>query len=149
MNRNSLQGNVPADTAALLREYASRYETADFLNGDPSWFMHQVEPVADRVMLAFLASSLSYGNRTQFFPKIQYMLDSSHGNVEEWVRSGDFARDIPDDSSRCYYRLYTFGKVHRFLAAIRQMLADYGSLTEFVRQSTPDGRCLTAVSALT
>lgn len=149
MNRNSLQGNVPADTAALLREYASRYENADFLNGDPSWFMHQVEPVGDRVMLAFLASSLSYGNRAQFFPKIQYMLDSSHGNVEEWVRSGDFSRDIPDDSSRCYYRLYTFGKVHRFLAAIRQMLADYGSLTEFVRQSTPDGRCLTAVSALT
>ena len=29
------------------------------------------------------------------------------------------------------------------------MLADYGSLTEFVRRSTPDGHCLTAVSALT
>ena len=74
---------MPADTAALLREYASRYETADFLNGDPSWFMHQVEPVADRVMLAFLASSLSYGNRTQFFPKIQYMLTWQCGRVGE------------------------------------------------------------------
>ena len=146
----NIQGSVVSqETAALLREYASRYETADFLNGDPSWFMHQVEPVADRVMLAFLASSLSYGSRAQFFPKIQYMLDSSHGRVEEWVRSGDFAADIPDDSSRCYYRLYTFGRVHQFLAALRQMLHDYGSLTGFVRQSAPDGRCITAVSALT
>ena len=48
--------HVSQDTAALLRSYAARYETADFLNGDPSWFMHQVEPAADRIMLAFLAS---------------------------------------------------------------------------------------------
>ena len=144
-----MDNHVSQDTAALLRSYAARYETADFLNGDPSWFMHQVEPAADRIMLAFLASSLSYGSRKQFFPKIQYMLDCSQGRVEEWVRSGAFATDIPDDSSRCYYRLYTFAKMHQFLASLRQMLADYGSLTEFVRQSTPDGHCLTAVSALT
>ena len=140
---------VADETAELLRTYAERYETSDFIIGDPSWFMHQVEPAADRIMLAFLASSLSYGSRKQFFPKIQYMLDCSQGRVEEWVRSGAFATDIPDDSSRCYYRLYTFAKVHQFLASLRQMLADYGSLTEFVRQSTPDGHCLTAVSALT
>ena len=111
--------HVSQDTAALLRSYAARYETADFLIGDPSWFMHQVEPAADRIMLAFLASSLSYGSRKQFFPKIQYMLDCSQGRVEEWVRSGAFATDIPDDTSRCYYRLYTFAKMHQFLAALR------------------------------
>ena len=26
-----------------LKELAEKYETRDFLNGDPSWFMHQVE----------------------------------------------------------------------------------------------------------
>ena len=140
---------VAPDTAQLLCEYASRYETADFLVGDPSWFMHQVEPVADSIVLAFLASSLSYGSRAQFFPKIQYMLDCSGGRVEEWVRSGDFAADIPDDSSRCYYRLYTFGTMHRFLSALRDMMLDHGSLTAFVRNSTPDGSCLTAIEALT
>lgn len=139
---------VSADTAALLRSYAERYETADFLQGDPSWFMHQVERDADRITLAFLASSLSYGSRKQFFPKIQYMLDCSKGNVDEWVRSGAFAADIPDDPSRCYYRLYTFSIVHRFLAALREMMLQYGSLTEYVRQ-TSDGTCLSAVSAIT
>ena len=77
------------------------------------------------------------------------MLDCSGGRVEEWVRSGDFAADIPDDSSRCYYRLYTFGTMHRFLSALRNMMLDHGSLTAFVRNSTPDGSCLTAIEALT
>lgn len=139
---------VSADTAALLRSYAERYETADFLQGDPSWFMHQVQKDADRITLAFLASSLSYGSRKQFFPKIQYMLDCSKGNVDEWVRSGAFAADIPDDPSRCYYRLYTFSIVHRFLAALREMMLEYGSLTDFIRQ-TSDGTCLSAVAAIT
>ena len=30
-------------TTRLLAEYAQKYETANFLRGDPSWFMHQVE----------------------------------------------------------------------------------------------------------
>ena len=125
---------VSAETAVLLRMYAERYETTDFIIGDPSWFMHQVEPAADRIALAFLASSLSYGSRTQFFPKIQYMLDCSQGRVDEWVRSGSFAADIPDDPSRCYYRLYTFSTMHRFLSAFREIMLEYGSLTEFVSQ---------------
>ncbi len=139
---------VSPEVAALLRSYAAKYETPEFLQGDPSWFMHQVEQDADRIVLAFLASSLSYGSRKQFFPKIQYMLDCSKGNVEEWVRSGAFATDIPDDPSRCYYRLYTFSTVHRFLAALREMMLEYGSLTEYVRQ-TCDGTCLSAVAAIT
>ncbi|MGN1229448.1 MAG: TIGR02757 family protein [Prevotella sp.] len=140
---------VPESTAAQLRTYAERYETADFINGDPSWFMHQVEPSADRIALAFLASALSYGSRKQFFPKIQYMLDCSQGRVEEWVRSGAYAADIPDDPSRCYYRLYTCRTMHRFLAAFRDLIQAYGSLTDYVRQSAPDARCLSAVEGIT
>ena len=74
---------VADETAELLRTYAERYETSDFIIGDPSWFMHQVESAEDRIALAFLASALSYGSRKQFFPKIQYMLDCSQGRVDE------------------------------------------------------------------
>ena len=31
------------DLKTLLRQYADRYETAGFISGDPSWFMHQVQ----------------------------------------------------------------------------------------------------------
>ena len=140
---------VADETAELLRTYAERYETSDFIIGDPSWFMHQVESAEDRIALAFLASALSYGSRKQFFPKIQYMLDCSQGRVDEWVRSGAFANDIPDDPERCYYRLYTFSTMNRFIAAFSEMMREYGSLTEFVRQSVNDAKCISAVEAIT
>ena len=91
-------------TDNILAAYAERYETTDFLRDDPSLFMHKVEGNANRWTTAFIASCLSYGSRRQFFPKIQYILDVSGGDVHGWVLSGRFDADIPDDG-RCYYRL--------------------------------------------
>lgn len=134
------------DIKALLTDYAARYETADFLNGDPSWFMHRVEGQPNRETLAFIASCLSYGSRKQFFPKIQFVLDRSGGETYEWVRSGAFDADIPDDDSACYYRLYTQHTMNIFLHALRQMLAGHGSIGGFVRDNATDG--LSAVKAI-
>ena len=61
---------MDAKTAERLRALADRYETADFLRGDPSWFMHRAEGVANREATAFVASALSFGARSQFLPKI-------------------------------------------------------------------------------
>lgn len=134
----------------LLREYAARYETADFLDGDPSWFVHQVSGDDNQATLGFVASCLSYGSRQQFMPKIQYILDRSHGETAEWVRSGAFAADIPDDISQCYYRLYTYHAMHTFLNALREMIVDYGSLKSFVAASLGGSRdSMKAIEALT
>ena len=129
----------------LLKEYALRYETADFLPADPSWFMHQVNGRHNQETLAFIASCLSYGNRKQFFPKIQYILDCTGGDVFEWVKSGLSTTDIPDDD-RCYYRLYTNHTMSIFLHALREMIAGYGSIENFVRSNATDG--YTAVEAI-
>ncbi|MGP1464376.1 MAG: TIGR02757 family protein [Prevotella koreensis] len=118
----------------LLKELAQRYETAYFLNGDPSWFMHQVEGKQNQEVFAFIASCLSYGSRKQFFPKIQYILDCSGGNVHEWVKSGDFERDVPDTED-CYYRLYTYSLMNHFLKAYRELILEYGSLGEYLRNN--------------
>ena len=123
----------------LLAEYARRYETPDFLPADPSCFMHKVDGDLNRETLAFIASCLSYGSRKQFFPKIQYVLDCAHGEVYDWVVSGNFSTDIPDDDSRCYYRLYTFHTMNRFLHALRDMLLEHGSIGRFVERNATDG----------
>ena len=73
------------DTANLLRELAERYETSDFVNGDPSWFMHQVVGRENQEATAFVASCLSYGSRKQFLPKIQQLLDFANGDIYEWI----------------------------------------------------------------
>src|SRR5574344_1727282 len=94
------------DNAELLRQLAFKYENKEFLVGEPSWFMHQVESSYDKDLLAFIASSLSYGSRKQFLPKIQYILDSADGKISQWLVSHDFERSIPP-TSQCFYRLYT------------------------------------------
>jgi uncharacterized protein (TIGR02757 family) len=132
-------------TNRLLAEYADRYETADFLTGDPSWFMHQVEGRANQETMAFIASCLSYGSRKQFFPKIQYMLDCSGGKTYDWVASGAFANDMTDDNT-CFYRLYTRHAMRVFLSALRDMLCQYGSIGQYVAANAHDG--LSAVTAI-
>lgn len=127
------------EVGALLTEYARRYETESFLPADPSWFMHQVVGRENQETLAFIASSLSYGSRKQFFPKIQYILDCSGGDVYGWVKSRAFAATIPDDGGKCYYRLYTMRTMNRFLDALADMLAEYGSIGDYVRNHASTG----------
>lgn len=130
-----------------LISLAEKYETKEFLPADPSWFMHQVQGEKNRETLAFIASSLSYGNRKLFFPKIQYILDQSEGKTYEWVKEGRFFASIPDNTS-CYYRLYTNHAMLTFLSAVRKMISEYDSIGMFVNK-TSDGNGMKAVEAIT
>ena len=55
----------------ILRQNAEKYETAYFLEKDPSKFMHLVKGIMNQEAMAFIASSLSYGKREQFNQKIR------------------------------------------------------------------------------
>ena len=116
-----------------LRKYAELYETADFLEGDPSWFMHQVTGSRNQEVMAFIASALSYGSRKQFMPKIEYLLDASARQPYEWLVNGSYTSHIPDDSA-CYYRLYTNHKMYGFLEVLRSLYQEYGSMADFVSE---------------
>lgn len=135
------------DIKTLLRRYAEQYETADFLPADPSWFMHQVEGVENQEVTAFVASCLSYGSRKQFMPKIQFFLDVSEGDMYDWLLTGNFKDDVPDDDKSCFYRLYTWHTMYTLLVALRQMLQEYGSIGKYVKTFASDGfaavKCIT------
>ena len=137
---------ISDDTCVLLRQYAQKYETADFLCGDPSWFMHQVEGALNQETLAFLASCLSYGSRTQFIPKIAFLLEKADGEPYTWVRCGAFEKEFHKADGQCFYRLYTKGLMYDFLSALRRLLCDYGSLGAYIRSEANDG--LGAVAAI-
>ena len=129
-----------------LIEYAERYETVEFLHGDPSWFMHQVSGKENREVMAFLASCLSYGNRRQFMPKIQLLYNWSGGRVAEWVRTGKFAEQLPLSSTKCFYRLFSTDKMHAFLQVYRKMLIEYGSMGDYVNSTSIDA--LSAIESI-
>lgn len=136
---------MESSIAALLRDYAARYETADFIVGDPSWFMHQVSDDADQEVMAFLAAGLSYGSRAQFLPKIQMLLDWSEGRPDAWVREGAYREHLREGDPDCFYRLYTKGEMYKFLELLRALLLRWGSLGGYVR---PAISALDAVKAL-
>lgn len=126
-------------SSELLHRLADKYETEDFINGDPSWFMHKVEGRKNQETMAFLASCLSFGSRKQFLPKIDFMLKSSGGNVAEWVETGAFERAIPP-SDNCYYRLYTYRVINHLLRSLREMMTTYGSIADFTAQAAKDSQ---------
>ena len=130
---------------ALLRELAAKYETPSFIEGDPSWWMHQVSGAANQEATAFVAQALAYGSRAQFMPKIGWLLERAGGDMDRWVRSGAFRADLPAGSSACYYRLYTVADVSAFLESYRRLLDGYGTLGTYV------GNCsgIEAVDAIT
>ncbi len=130
----------------LLRQLAERYETADFIQGDPSWFMHQVQGRDNQEAMAWLASCLSYGIRTQFMPRIEWLLDRAGGEVDRWVRQGDFEGDVCAGDERCFYRLYTCRQMNALLRSYQKMLLEYGTMGEYVRRSATDG--YTAIEAI-
>ncbi len=127
------------DVKNKLLEYANRYETADFIVGDPSWFMHQVEGDTNREATAFVASALSYGSRAQFMPKIQQLLDWADGDMDRWVRSGHFAERLRENDDNCFYRLYNCRTMNAFLRAYSGLLDQFGTLGRYVENSASTG----------
>lgn len=131
---------------AMLDAAAKKYEVPEFLTEDPSCFMHKVEGQSNQELMGFIASVFSYGNRRLFFPRIQFFLDVSAGQLDTWLRSGTFRCDVPDEA-RCFYRLDQWHHVRQFLERLYVLLHEYGTLGEFVQQRATTG--LQAVEALT
>ena len=134
---------ISAGKKALLRQWAEDYENSSFLEGDPSWFMHQVEGRENQEVMAFLASCLSYGSRPLFMPKIQRLLDLSGGNPYEWVMSHGYEQALPD-SGECFYRLYTCRDMRRLLSSLHALMDCYGSMGGFML-SLPSPTALSAL----
>ena len=123
----------------LLKEYAEKYETAEFINGDPSWFMHQVEGDKNKEAIAFIASCLSYGSRKQFLPKIESILNLTNGFVDEWLRNKDYLDFFRNDDNSCFYRLYTHADMFNLFNAYNKLICEHKSLGDFLRKNANDG----------
>lgn len=128
-----------ANTKQFLIDLANKYESVDFLTGDPSWFMHQVEGVANQEAMAFVAASLSYGSRKQFMPKIEWFLLISGGNIHKWILQGEYKQFFAVDDSSCFYRLYSKGTMRSFLDVYSGLLNEYGTLGNFLRTNSNSG----------
>ena len=138
-------------TARRLQRYAAKYETPAFFadDHDPSTFLHGRECSggdASREAAAFVASTLSFGSIKQFVPKIRSLVRLAHGDMDSWIRTGAYRRDIPM-SDKTFYRFVTFAELRSFLDAYRRITRDHGTLGAYVRKRA-DGTGLGAVEAI-
>ena len=132
MVRSSCKSTAAKSLQNRLLTLANKYETSSFLNGDPSWFMHQVIGKRNQETIAFIASCLSYGSRQVFLPRIQYLLDCSRSEPYEWIRTGKYTLDIPNDD-QCFYRLYTNTMMPHLFYALQTMYEEYGDMENYIR----------------
>ena len=132
MVRSSCKSTAAKSLQNRLLTLANKYETSSFPNGDPSWFMHQVIGKKNQETIAFIASCLSYGSRQVFLPRIQYLLDCSRSEPYEWIRTGRYTLDIPNDD-QCFYRLYTNTMMHDLFHALQTMYEEYGDMENYIR----------------
>ena len=123
---------MESDTRELLIRLAERYETAEFIVGDPSWWMHQVQGTRNQEATAFVASGLSYGSRSQFMPRIGQLLEWAEGDMDRWLRTGAYQEHFALGDKSCFYRLYNNDTMRRFFDAYRTMLLEHGSLGEYL-----------------
>lgn len=135
-----------------LKALAEKYETKEFLVGDPSWFMHQIDGATNKELLAFIASALSYGSRKQFLPKIQMLLDSinadAQGDVSRWLIEGHYEKVVPPTPS-CFYRLYTCKTFNNFLFALANMVSQHGCIKAYLQENMETHSCIEAIKLIT
>lgn len=130
-----------------LVTYADYYETDGFMQGDPSWFMHQVNGVANRETTAFVASCLSYGNRKLFMPKILQLLDMAHADLYQWIWNGEYQAMIPD-SDVTFYRLQTYHHMRQLFDGLHELFLAHHTLRAFL-QSKGITTAMGAIEAIT
>ena len=95
LNAGGISNNaITKDLKKRLVRLAAKYETSDFLKSDPSQFLYYYKNPADIELCAFTASLLSFGNRKQFIPKIQFVMQQADlsGGIFNWIKNRDFEK---------------------------------------------------------
>lgn len=128
-----------ADTAALLRRLAAKYETAAFIDQDPVRYARAAGgSIANREATAFVAASLSYGSRTQFLPKIGEIVDLAAGDVAGWIARGGYRANFDAGDSGSFYRLFSHAAMRRLFDSMAALIAGHGSISGFLRGEGAD-----------
>ena len=137
-----------------LWELAQKYETASFMDADPSQFIRWYKEQADVEAASFIAAMLSFGSRTQFIPKIRsiFELADKSGGMEKWLKSRDFEKNFDENSPNFaqkgeklpkFYRFYAFSDMNSLFSELSEILNENGSFGEFLRkkyENLPDAQ---------
>ena len=104
----------------LLNELAQNYEVPSFYDDDPSQFLKRYKTQADIEIAGFIAAMFAFGNRKQFIPKINYILetaDSSEKGIYNWIKNRRYKNEFGHGEKK-FYRFYSFDDIQNFFEEI-------------------------------
>lgn len=125
LNAGGISNNaITKDLKKRLVRLAAKYETSDFLKSDPSQFLYYYKNPADIELCAFTASLLSFGNRKQFIPKIQFVMQQADlsGGIFTWIKNRDFEKTFSPDNNKKFYRFYSYKDFYLLFSLLSQIL---------------------------
>ena len=115
---------------------ADKYETPSFCDEDPSQFLRWYKKGQVNIELAsFIAAMLAFGNRKQFIPKIQIILetaDNSCGNISSWLKNAAYKNDFSSGSKK-YYRFYSYDDLQIFFEELAEIINSSKSLGQYFK----------------
>lgn len=111
---------IPLETKTLLRALAKKYETKNFLNGDPSYILHEYKTVRDTETASFIMALLSFGKREQFLKKANVVFLLMNGEPFRWIKSGAWKNDFPSGKKK-FYRFFSFDDMRDVFFALEKI----------------------------
>ena len=119
----------------LLNELAQNYEVPSFYDDDPSQFLKRYKTQADIEIAGFIAAMFAFGNRKQFIPKINYILetaDSSEKGIYNWIKNRHYKNEFGHGEKK-FYRFYSFDDIQNFFEEISNIIENNKTLGEFFK----------------
>ncbi len=122
-------------SAQKLISLANKYEIPPFCDQDPSQFLrwYPEHQIADVECASFIAAMLAFGNRKQFIPKIQQILelaDKTSGSISKWLLSK--SPDFPYGEKK-FYRFYSCDDMHCLFEELSAILKTHKTLGEYMK----------------
>jgi len=120
-----------------IRFLAEKFETADFLQKDPSQFMHRFSDVRNQEAAAFISANLAFGRREQILSHISQILDAAGSSPVEWILSGgykSFFPSSPEESEKYFYRMYTNRDMILFFDGLKKIFEASDTLGDFFKK---------------
>lgn len=140
-----------------MRSLAQKYETASFMDSDPSQFLRRYSQPRDQELAAFIVSQLSFGQREQFIAKLNAMFDAADGGKSKtratktegaaksvrkpktrgasfagWLTSGGYKKFFPK-SQKKFYRFFSYADMADLCGRLARIVEECGSLGAAVR----------------
>ncbi len=112
---------ISPELKARIISLAQKYETKDFLEKDPSKFMHRYKSVRDQETAAFIAANMAFGQRAQILSHIEQILSQAEDSPAKWVQSMEY-RKFFTQGKKSFYRMYTHDDFIIFLDTLKIML---------------------------